>query len=198
MTERAPASTRERLLEAGAAVFAERGFDGGSVREICRRAKASGNMVHHYFGSKAGLLDAIVEQYGLGVLALPMRLLESPVRSRDDFSSRVEMLFGATLDACIEHRSLMMVVAREQATPPALAEYAARFIQFLEDGKRLGFVRADLDAEMVSGALLDRIMAQVQMGPWMKRSHGVDLSDRAYKKRWCAANIDLFLRGMLS
>ena len=197
MPETPALSTKERLLASGALVFAERGFEGGSVREICRRAEASGNMVHHYFGSKAGLLDAIVERFGAEVLAVPMRLLKTPAKSRDDFASRIEMLFEATLDACMEHRALMMVVAREQAEPPVLAEYAARLIKFLEQGKRKGFVRKGLDAKMVSGAMLDRITAQVELGPWMKRSHGVDLSDRRYKKRWCAANVDLFLYGML-
>ena len=79
----------------GALVFAEKGFDGGSVREICKHASTSINMVHHYFGSKAGLLDAIVEQFSSQVFAVPMRLLETPPKSGDDFGSRIEMLFEA-------------------------------------------------------------------------------------------------------
>jgi len=181
----------------GALVFAEKGFDGGSVREICKHASTSINMVHHYFGSKAGLLDAIVEQFSSQVFAVPMRLLETPPKSGDDFGSRIEMLFEATLDAYLEQRAVLMVVVREQADPPALTQYMARFTEFLEQGKKKGFVRKGLDTQMVAGALLDRISNQVQFAPWIKRNHGIDLSDPKYKKRWCASNLDLFLHGML-
>jgi AcrR family transcriptional regulator len=193
----AEASTRERLLMSGALLFAEKGFKGGSVREICEHANTSMNMIHHYFGSKAGLMDAIVEQFGSQVFAVPMRLLDTPAKSRDDFSSRMEMLFEATLDAYIEQRSVLMVVVREQADPPALTQYMKRFTEFLDQGKKKGFVRKDLDTQMVTGAMLDRIANQVQFAPWVKRNYGTDLSDPAYKKRWCASNLDLFLHGML-
>ena len=85
----------------------------------------------------------------------------------------------------------------EQADPPALTEYMTRFTEFLDHGKKKGFVRKELDTQMVTGAMLDRISNQVQFAPWVKRNYGTDLSDPAYKKRWCASNLDLFLHGML-
>jgi len=80
-------------------------------------------MVHYYFGSKDGLLEAIVEQFSSGVFAGPMLLLDKPPRSKDDFLSRFEILFEATLDAYIEQRSVLLVVIREQADPKALPEF---------------------------------------------------------------------------
>ena len=197
MPSDADTSTRERLLMSGALVFADKGFKGGSVREICKRANTSMNMIHHYFGSKAGLLDAIVEQFSSQVFAVPMRLLETPAKSCDDFASRIEMLFEATLDAYMEQRAVLMVVVREQADPPALTQYMKRFTEFLDQGKKKGFVRKELDTQMVTGAMLDRISNQVQFAPWIKRNYGIYLSDPEYKKRWCTSNLDLFLHGML-
>lgn len=48
--------TRMRLLEAAREVFSECGFQGATVREICRRAEANGAAVNYHFGSKDGLL----------------------------------------------------------------------------------------------------------------------------------------------
>lgn len=48
--------TRSRLVEAARAVFSERGFQGATVREICRRADANVAAVNYHFGSKDGLL----------------------------------------------------------------------------------------------------------------------------------------------
>jgi AcrR family transcriptional regulator len=192
-------STRDRLLRSGALLFAEKGFGGVSVREVCKHADTSMNMIHHYFGSKAGLLEAIVEQFSSGVFALPTRLLEKPPRSKEEFQSRIEMLFDATLDAYIENRDVMMVVVREQADPEALPEYMARFAAFLEQAKKKGYVRKELDSEMLTGFFLDRILNQVQLAPWIKRNYGTDLlTDAKYRRRWSDANLDIFLHGILT
>ena len=48
--------TRDRLLNAAREVFSECGFQGATVREICRRADANIAAVSYHFGSKDGLL----------------------------------------------------------------------------------------------------------------------------------------------
>lgn len=197
MSEANQQPTRERLLSSGAELIAEKGFDGASVREICAHAETSINMIHHYFGSKQGLLDAIVEQFSSGVFAVPMRLLDKDPRSKQDFLSRIELLFESTLDAYIENRSVLLVVVREQADPKALPEYMARFASFLERAKENGFVREEIDPEMITGFFLDRILNQVQLAPWIKRNYGTDLlSDPDYKRRWCQSNLEVFINGI--
>lgn len=49
--------TRARLVEAAREVFAEHGFQGATVREICRRADANVAAVNYHYGSKHGLLS---------------------------------------------------------------------------------------------------------------------------------------------
>ncbi len=190
-------STRERLLTSGAILIADRGFNGVSVREICKHAETSMNMIHHYFGSKDGLLAAIVEQFSSEVFAVPIQLLSRPPLTKEDFQSRVEMLFESTLQAFIDQREVMMVVVREQSDPPALPEYMARLSSFLDQAKEMGFVRKELDSEMITGFMLDRILNQVQLAPWIKRNYGSDLlNDLEYRRRWCEANLDVFVNGI--
>lgn len=59
-----PEPTRSRLIDAGARLFAERGIDNVSLREISREAGAR-NVValQHHFGDREGLLRAIVDKY---------------------------------------------------------------------------------------------------------------------------------------
>lgn len=190
---------RERLLVVAAGLFAEKGFGSVSVREICAAAKTSSNMIHHYFGNKQGLLDAIVQRYGDSVFAVPMRLLATPARSADDLTSRIELMFETTLEACLENRQVMMVVLREQSELPPLEAFQEALVGFLAAAKADGIVRPELDSQMISGAMLDRITNQAQYAPWIKKTSGIDVAtDEAYRRRWCQANADLFLNGMVA
>jgi AcrR family transcriptional regulator len=55
----ANASTRDRLLRAALEVFAERGYEAATIREICGRAEANVAAVHYHFGDKRKLYQAI-------------------------------------------------------------------------------------------------------------------------------------------
>jgi TetR/AcrR family transcriptional regulator, regulator of cefoperazone and chloramphenicol sensitivity len=57
--------TRERLLEKAGQVFAEKGFQAGTVREICRRAEANVAAVNYYFGDKERLyIESVKSAHG--------------------------------------------------------------------------------------------------------------------------------------
>lgn len=51
--------TRERLLEAALEVFASKGYEGASTREICRLGGCNVAAIHYHFGDKASLYRAV-------------------------------------------------------------------------------------------------------------------------------------------
>lgn len=57
---RASVETRRRLIEAAGEVFAERGFNAATIREICARAAANGAAVNYHFRDKAELYDTVL------------------------------------------------------------------------------------------------------------------------------------------
>lgn len=57
-------TTRERIAVAAGEIFAERGFDGTTVRDICQRAGANIAAVNYYFGDKQRLyVEAVVQAH---------------------------------------------------------------------------------------------------------------------------------------
>ena len=59
--------------------------------------------------------------------------------------------------------------------------------------------RCSLASESPTAFMLDRILNQVQFAPWIKESYGVDLpNDSEYRRRWCEANLDVFVNGILT
>jgi AcrR family transcriptional regulator len=65
--------TRDRVVDAARRLFAEAGFHRVSLDEIARRADVARATVYHQFGSKLGVLGAVVEDFerraGLAQLA---------------------------------------------------------------------------------------------------------------------------------
>ncbi|MEU8698851.1 TetR family transcriptional regulator [Streptomyces sp. NPDC048680] len=76
-------ATRRRLLEAARDLFAERGYEGTTVRGIAALAGVNQALLFRYFGSKRGLLTEVVALGGLEQLRAtpPEELFEAALRS---------------------------------------------------------------------------------------------------------------------
>ena len=66
---------QQRLIQAALKVFASKGYEGASTREICRLAGANVAAIHYYFGDKASLYRE--------VFRLPELLSRLPVEMDD-------------------------------------------------------------------------------------------------------------------
>ncbi|MGD9865149.1 MAG: TetR/AcrR family transcriptional regulator [Pseudodonghicola sp.] len=52
--------TRTALIDATVALLMERGMQGATVQEICKRARVTTGAIQHHFGSKTGLIVEVV------------------------------------------------------------------------------------------------------------------------------------------
>jgi AcrR family transcriptional regulator len=86
----AAGESRERILRAALQTFAEKGFDGGSTREIASGAGVNHGLIPYYFGSKEKLWRACVDrafqqiESGLGAL-----LSDPSIRDERDRAARL-------------------------------------------------------------------------------------------------------------
>lgn len=60
--ELAAQATRDAILRAAITTFAKHGFAGGRIEQISQAAKSHDRMIYYYFGSKAGLFIAVLEE----------------------------------------------------------------------------------------------------------------------------------------
>ncbi|MBT3279096.1 MAG: TetR/AcrR family transcriptional regulator [Phycisphaerales bacterium] len=92
--------TKQRLLQAACEVFAENGYRGATVAEICKRAEANIAAVNYHFGDKERLyiaawrraLDVAIEKYPLDG-GVPH---DAPPEER--LHGRIESLIRKTMD----------------------------------------------------------------------------------------------------
>jgi TetR/AcrR family transcriptional regulator, regulator of cefoperazone and chloramphenicol sensitivity len=145
MSTRVDQETRRRVLEAAAQLFAERGYQNVTIRDICAAADANVAAVNYYFHDKLGLYKAVIEMVADAMDRAKRDALETGEgRSAEDrlrtyisgFLSRVFEKDKKT--SCIEG-----LIGREMAEPsPAFELIVKRGI--IPHSQRLGDVIAEL------------------------------------------------------
>lgn len=63
-----------RILAAGVEVFAEHGPEAATVDDICARAELNKRMIYHYYGSKEGLYEKVIQEVYRQFLSLEVSL----------------------------------------------------------------------------------------------------------------------------
>lgn len=67
-------ATKARILEAAKKEFAKNGLGGARVDDIAEKAKANKRMIYHYFESKEGLFQTVLEEVYLDIRSAEQKL----------------------------------------------------------------------------------------------------------------------------
>ncbi|GLI28070.1 hypothetical protein ARHIZOSPH14_23120 [Agromyces rhizosphaerae] len=103
--------TREEILTAARALFAELGYDGASVRAIAARAAVDPALIRHYFGDKQALFaTAMAERSAIGP-----RLGEAFAGPPDQLASRLADAYLRLWEDA-DTRPILMALARSAMT----------------------------------------------------------------------------------
>ncbi|GAA2722991.1 TetR/AcrR family transcriptional regulator [Actinocorallia aurantiaca] len=87
-----PARTRAAILEAATAILYERGIDGIGVAGLCTRIGVSKETLYRHFGSKDGLVQAVLESRSE---RLSGWLAEAVAAAGDDPADQLAAVFNA-------------------------------------------------------------------------------------------------------
>ncbi|NQT73660.1 MAG: TetR/AcrR family transcriptional regulator [Chloroflexi bacterium] len=85
-------STKSKILDAAEKLFAEKGYEGTSIRAICSAARANVAAVHYHFGGKECVAEAIMERR-MEVLSVRRKKLLDDLFSKND-TPTVRSLIG--------------------------------------------------------------------------------------------------------
>jgi AcrR family transcriptional regulator len=147
--------TRTRLLEAAREVFSQRGFQGATVREICRRADANGAAVNYHFGSKDELLAEALN-------FAPLAALQRANVSQDP-RTRLRLFIRDFMMMLLDEKnpsSQCRIMARELADPtPALDKIVREAIAPLHEF--MGGLVREIAGDQISVADLRRCVYSI-------------------------------------
>ena len=105
------ASTKLRILAAAQQVFAVKGFDGASTREIAAKAGVNISSLHYHWESKETLYLAIFERIFQQVVDLLRDEITTP-SSDEDARDVIERAMGITFDFYIDNPTIPKLLMR--------------------------------------------------------------------------------------
>ncbi len=87
--------TRERILDSAEELFAQRGFEGVSVRQIMTRAEADVSLAYYHFKSKRDLFDQVMLRRVEYLNEIRLKALAEVEERHPDDEPTVEEIIGA-------------------------------------------------------------------------------------------------------
>jgi TetR/AcrR family transcriptional regulator len=103
------------LLDLALDAFADGGYEGTSVRELCRRLGVSHNLVHERYGSKEQLWYAAID-HGFRRLASELATAAMSVSTGDELD-RLRAILVRYVEVTAERPALIRIINTEAARP---------------------------------------------------------------------------------
>jgi len=147
-------STRDRILRAALAAFAERGVEATSLDSVAAEVGVRKQTLLYWFPSKEQLLFGVVDH---AVAEIGQRLTESVLGAGPDLDDRLKAVVDATFRLGSTHPELLAVVREIARLGPPASTRLATAAEPLVDVASVGLARRDggaPDAEHVRRVLL--------------------------------------------
>jgi TetR/AcrR family transcriptional regulator len=139
-------TARERLMAAAAELFAVRGYDATSVREIVERARVTKPALYYHFGSKEGIYLAMLEAPSARFKKSITDLKRAPVTAPEQLKRLCKVCFGFFLENTDLFRMMHGILyGPPQGAPPFDFEALHHlFFETIEESVREGQRKREL------------------------------------------------------
>lgn len=164
------AAKRDRILRAAIRIFSQKGYFNSKISEIARLAGVADGTIYLYFKNKDDLLISLFEEK-MGEVVNDVR---ARVADGGDALSRLQIFIRNHMDLLVREAGLIEVIQVElrqsnkfmkEYVPVKFLEYLDVISGILEDGKREGVFRPDLNVTLsrraIFGALDEISLAYV-------------------------------------
>ena len=179
--------TREAILRAARKAFADRGYDGATIRGIAAGARVDPALVHHFFGTKERLFAAAMDIPFSPSEIVPALVGEGP----DGLAERILRFFLAVNDRP-DGRPFVALIRSASSNERAarmLREFMSREV-IGRVARSLGVSDAGLRATLVGSQLVGLAMVRyvLHVQPLASADHGTVIA-------WVAPTIQRYLTG---
>jgi AcrR family transcriptional regulator len=176
-------ATRDRIVQATAALMYDRGVGGTTTEDVCAAAGVSSSQLYHYFVDKRALTHAVIEYQTDVVMAV-----QEPLLNRFDSLDSVRAWADAVvaIQRAIDCRGCPLGLLagelsdQDDAAREDLASSYRRWQRCIRDGLAVmvgrGELRADTDVEQLATATLTTLQGGLLLAKTMRDTKPLEQS----------------------
>jgi TetR/AcrR family transcriptional regulator len=164
MSTQEATSAREQILDAAEGLFARKGLEPTTIKEIGAAAKQNPALLYYYFGSKEELYRAVLQRVMSGMLARGSAAFDAAPGPAE----AIRALVAAQMEFVLGHPTAPRLLVREMIDHEAreaeamLLQLAAALFQRLcgviEQGQRDGVFRKDLEPRFAAISTIAQVV----------------------------------------
>ena len=190
-------------MEAAIGLFAARGYDATSTKEICETAETNIASLHYHYKTKENLYRTIIQRFGELSLESAVRALQAP-KTAAEVGVRLEIYLSEVLETCLANPDIFKIVQREIESPSIDGEDLFRgtllksheaLSKFLHQAGEKGFISKEIEAPMAAGALWAQIGSIIRNDSINKKYFKASIHETKYRAKWLQQTLHLFLKG---
>jgi AcrR family transcriptional regulator len=181
----------ERIVQAALELFQTHGVRKAAISDVAQKAGVTPATVYNHFGSKDGLILAVVRHFLTGTAADIRRIMEADLPYRE----KIQQIFLYKSDMMGRYQGdLLRTIVSEDPGIRQLVEsvYQADIlpymIAFWDEGKKQGYINPDL----ATGTII-RYAEMVRSGMTAESSLS---DDPEYNRKWLEEMAPIFLYGI--
>ena len=177
-------------MEMAEVLFAEKGFNGTSVRDIAEKAHVNLAMISYYFGSKDKLLESLFDYRGEHIKLK----LESMVEDKTLGSfEKLELLIDHYIEKIMNQQCFSRIMVREQVvnhtgiTAKLITQMKKRnqeiISKFIHQGQKKGEFKRNIDIPLMMATLVGTAGHLIATQPYYREINNLQsMSEEEFQK----------------
>jgi len=178
-----------QIIDTAERLFARKGFDGTSVRDIAEEAGINVAMISYYFGSKEKLMEAIFE---VKIGRTQMRVEELLKEEHMAPIQKINILIEEHIERVIKSQQFYRIMICEQVsnTNPAIMDKikklklrnAELISELIKEGQKKGVFKRKVDVVLMLNTMIGTVwQAIISKEHYREFIHGEVLTDEEYE-----------------
>jgi len=179
-----------QIMETAETLFAEKGFNGTSVRDIAEKANVNLAMISYYFGSKDKLLEALFAYRGEHLKLKMENMIEDKEMSATE---KINTLIEHYIEKITNQQCFSRIMAREQVlnhtgiTAELIFQMKKRnqelIARLIHEGQRKGEFKKHIDIPLMMATLIGTTNTVVATQHYYRQINNLQaLSDEEFQK----------------
>lgn len=197
--------TRELILTQAKKSFAEQGYEGASLREICNAANANVSAVKYHFGDKEGLFRTCISEYTESRLAAITRIL-TPVNTKEELKLKLKLFAEDFLNEAFNNFDITRIIFREVENMNPVMEgiFESTILKIykqltlmLEDAQSKKIISKNINVETTAGILFHFLSQSVRTQHIAKKFFKKNIKNLETQKEHIDSLLTILFHGIL-